>query len=375
MHSNNRDNWSREKQFWLISGVIFLTLLYLLAPILTPFLIAGFLAYLGDPLVDRLETWKLSRTMSVLVVFVTIMLGLLLFFLLLIPILESQFKKLVTMLPNYLDWLSNGVAPYLNKRFGVDPSVLEVDRLKNVISSHWQETGGVIRNAVQTISKSSVMIFEWVANLLLVPIIAFYLLRDWDHIVAYIDDLLPRSIQPTCAQIASEADGVLGAFLRGQLTVMLALSVLYAAGLSIVGVDFALLIGLIAGLVSFVPYLGLIVGVIIATIAVLFQSHDFTQVLSVLGVFGLVQVLEGTILTPLLVGDKIGLHPVTVIFAVMAGGQLFGFFGILVALPVAAVLAVIMRHIRASYKQSQIYDISYTPKPEREIILTSKDKA
>jgi predicted PurR-regulated permease PerM len=133
---------------------------------------------------------------------------------------------------------------------------------------------------------------------------------------------------------------------------MLALSVLYAAGLSIVGVDFALLIGLIAGLVSFVPYLGLIVGVIIATIAVLFQSHDFTQVLSVLGVFGLVQVLEGTILTPLLVGDKIGLHPVTVIFAVMAGGQLFGFFGILVALPVAAVLAVIMRHIRASYKQS-----------------------
>jgi predicted PurR-regulated permease PerM len=352
MHSNNRDNWSREKQFWLISGVIFLTLLYLLAPILTPFLIAGFLAYLGDPLVDRLETWKLSRTVSVLVVFVTIMLGLLLFFLLLIPILESQFKKLVTMLPNYLDWLSNSVAPYLSERFGVDPSVLEVDRLKNVISSHWQETGGVIRNAVQTISKSSVMIFEWVTNLLLVPIIAFYLLRDWDHIVAYIDDLLPRSIQPTCAQIASEADGVLGAFLRGQLTVMLALSVLYAAGLSIVGVDFALLIGLIAGLVSFVPYLGLIVGVIIATIAVLFQSHDFTQVLSVLGVFGLVQVLEGTILTPLLVGDKIGLHPVTVIFAVMAGGQLFGFFGILVALPVAAVLAVIMRHIRASYKQS-----------------------
>jgi predicted PurR-regulated permease PerM len=168
---------------------------------------------------------------------------------------------------------------------------------------------------------------------------------------------------------------VLGAFLRGQLTVMLALGVLYAAGLSIVGVDFALLIGLIAGLVSFVPYLGLIVGIIIATIAVLFQSHDITQVLWVFGVFAIVQLLEGTVLTPLLVGDKIGLHPVTVIFAVMAGGQLFGFFGILVALPVAAVLAVIMRHLRASYKQSQIYDIGYTPQPESEIILTSKGKA
>ena len=341
--------------FWLVVFSISLTLLYLLSPILTPFIVAALLAYMGDPVADKLEAWGLSRTLSVVVVFFSIVLGLLLVFLFLIPVLETQIKTFVTMVPRYIEFMVSTLAPYLQSKFGVDPSVLEMDRLKELISSNWQETGGFIRNAVQTLSKSGFVVLNWIANIALVPILSFYLLRDWDRMVAYVDDLLPRSIQPTIAKLAKESDEILGAFVRGQLMVMLGLGVLYSLGLWLVGLDFALLIGLVAGLVSFVPYLGLVVGIGVAGTAILFQTHEPLDLLKVAAVFGVAQILEGTVLTPLLVGERIGLHPVTVIFAVLAGGQLFGFFGILLALPVAAVLAVIMRHIHDSYKHSQIY--------------------
>lgn len=347
--------------FWLVTSSIAVALLYILSPILTPFVAAALLAYLSDPLVDRLESWKLSRTLSVTVVFLTIFLLLLLFFLFLVPVLETQIKLFINQVPRYLDWIVNVLGPYLHQKFGVDTSVLEVEQIKKVIALHWKETGGLIRNAIQTISNSGFVVLGWIANLALIPIITFYLLRDWDRMVAYVDDLLPRSIEPLMAKLARESDEVLGAFLRGQLLVMLALAIFYSIGLSLVGLEFALLIGLIAGLVSFVPYLGLIVGVVIAGIAILFQTQDIFALFWVLAVFGIAQMLEGTILTPLLVGERIGLHPVTVIFAILAGGQLFGFFGVLLALPVAAVLAVIMRHIHSTYKQSHIYSID---KPE-----------
>jgi predicted PurR-regulated permease PerM len=323
-----------------------------------PFLVAALLAYLGDPLVDRLESWKLSRTLSVTIVFLSISLLVLLCFLFLIPVLETQIQRFFDKIPQYLEWGAMVLAPYLQEHFGVNPSVLEVERLKGVITSHWKETGSLIRNAVQAVSHSGFVVLGWVANLALIPIITFYLLRDWDHLVRYIDDLLPRNIQPLVARLARESDEVLGAFLRGQLLVMLALSVIYSIGLSLIGLEFALLIGLIAGVVSFVPYLGLIVGVGIAGIAVLFQMpNDIFMLFWVFAVFGVAQLIEGTVLTPLLVGERIGLHPVAVIFAVLAGGQLFGFMGILLALPVAAVLAVILRYIHDTYKESHIYGV------------------
>ncbi len=341
--------------FWLVVGTISFTMLYLLAPILTPFLVGAFLAYLGDPLADKLEAWGLSRTLSVAVVFLVILFITLLIFLFLVPVLETQIRLFTSMIPQYIDWGINLLGTYLNQNLGVDPSILEGDRLKKLLTSNWKETGGLIRNAIETISKSGFVVLGWIANTALIPIITFYLLRDWDRMVAYIDDLLPRSIHPLIVKLARESDEVLGAFLRGQLLVMLALGILYSLGLWAVGLDFALLIGLMAGLVSFVPYLGLVVGAGVAGIAILFQTQDMVALLKVFAVFGVAQMVEGTILTPLLVGEKIGLHPVTVIFAVLAGGQLFGFFGVLVALPVAAVLAVILRHIHDTYKQSQIY--------------------
>ena len=341
--------------FWLVVLTIAAVLFYLLSPMLTPFFVAALLAYLGDPLVDRLENMKLSRTLSVTVVFVTISLIILIFFLFLVPMLEMQIKRLGEKMPGYLDWSLGMFGTYLQDQLGVDPSILEGEKLKELVAANLQQTGGLIKNVIQTVSKSGFMIVGWIGTLALIPVILFYLLRDWDTLVAYIHDLLPRAVEPTVTQLAKESDEMLGAFLRGQFMVMIGLSILYWLGLTLIGLDFALLIGFIAGLVSFVPYLGLIVGITIAGIAVLFQTQDPLNLLWVLAVFVVVQVIEGSVLTPWLVGERIGLHPVAVIFAVLAGGQLFGFVGVLLALPMAAVLAVIMRHLHSKYKQSNMY--------------------
>jgi len=364
--------------FWLLAAITFFGLIYLLSPILMPFLIGGLLAYLCDPLADRLETLGLSRTLSVVIVFSGFSLGLLLLLLLLVPLLESQITHFLEVWPEYLQRTADTVDPVLQNSFGLDASFLQLDTLKNLIASHWKETGGLLRSTITALSKSGVAVLGWVANLALIPVIMFYLLRDWDRLVAYLHDLLPRQIEPVVSELARESDEMLGAFLRGQVMVMLALSILYTTGLWFAGLDFALLIGITAGLVSFVPYLGLITGVSIAGLAVLFQTQDPFQFLWVFAVFGVAQAIEGSILTPTLVGERIGLHPVTVIFAVLAGGQLFGFFGVLVALPVAAVLAVILRHLHDSYKQSQIYSLHVpetTPdmRPEAAPATTAKD--
>jgi len=343
--------------FWLALGLTVFGLVYLLSPILTPFIMGALLAYLGDPLVDKLERFKISRNIAVLLVFSFIILFLVSVFALLVPLLEIQIKSLFQKLPPFIDWLISQLQPFFQKELDINIDILETDRLKKMIGSHWEKAGGIIRSLIVTATHSGQMMLVWVANITLTPVIAFYMLRDWDFFVAYIHDLLPRNIEPKISELALESDQVLGAFLRGQLLVMLSLSIIYSVGLWLVGVEFALLIGLFAGLLSFVPYLGLIIGITTAGLAVMFQTQDPVDLLLVCLVFGIAQVVEGIILTPLLVGEKIGLHPVTVIFAVLAGGQLFGFMGILLALPVAAIIAVIMRHLRKSYKQSQIYRI------------------
>ncbi|WP_455375062.1 AI-2E family transporter [Kaarinaea lacus] len=342
---------------WLIFAVIVGTgiLVYLLAPVITPFLMGALLAYLGDPLVDRLEAKKLSRTVSVIIVFVFIFLVVLLIPVVLLPLIEQQISALATNFPKYIDWIQLNVVPFISQTFNIDPSILNTATLKQSIVTSWREVGGFAGNIVSGISKSSVVLLSWLANLVLVPVVTFYLLRDWDVMMEKIRQLLPRATEPTVVKLAKECDDVLGQFLRGQVTVMIALGIIYTVGLWIVGLDLALLVGMIAGLVSFVPYLGFIVGIVLAGIAAIMQFGDMTYLLYVAIVFGIGQALEGMLLTPLLVGDKIGLHPVAVIFAVMAGGQLFGFVGVLLALPVAAVIVVLLRHVHELYKLSEIY--------------------
>lgn len=347
-----------DSQKWLLltSLVLLGVLLYLLAPVFTPFLVAALIAYLGDPLVDRLERVGLSRTWSVTVVFVALFGALALVVVLLIPLIERQVGHLVTRLPVYLDWFQHRALPWVQHTFGVDVGDLNLASLHEALRAHWQKAGGVAAQVVKAVSTSGAAMAAWLANLLLIPVVSFYLMRDWDVLVARIRELLPRAVEPQAVVIARESDSTLSAFLRGQLLVMLALGAIYSVGLWLVGLDLALLIGMLAGLVSFVPYLGFIIGVLAAGAAVLVQTHDWIDLLPVLAVFGVAQVLESALLTPWLVGDRIGLHPVAVIFAVLAGGQLFGFVGVLLALPAAAVIAVLIRHAHARYLRSGLYE-------------------
>jgi len=346
---------SRRAWVGLAAAAVLLAALWLLGPILTPFLFSALLAYLFDPLVDRLEARGLSRELSVSIVFLLPISVLVAVPLLLVPVLETQVRVLVGSVPVAIDWARDTLVPWLQQHFGVDPDLLDVEGLKRAVTEHWRQAGGIAANVVAYATRSGFALAGWAVSVVLVPVVTFYTLRDWDRMVAAVHDLLPRDVEPTVSALASESDEALGAFLRGQLMVMLALGTIYTVGLWLCGLKLALLIGLIAGLVSFVPYLGTIVGVGAATVAMLLQSGDPLDLLPVAGVFVAGQVLEGFWLTPRLVGDRIRLHPVAVIFAVMAGGQLFGFLGVLLALPVTAVLGVLVRWAHREYKTSEVY--------------------
>lgn len=347
-----------DSRHWLwIAGLFLLGwLLYLLHPILSPFLIGVLLAYMGDPLVDRLERWRLSRTWAVVVVFGLFSLVLLALLLVLLPMLGRQLVRLYELAPQMLDWLQHTALPWAQARLGLADGFWRFDQLKAAFSEHLGKTTDIVGAVLAQATASSLALLGWLGNFLLIPVVSFYLLRDWDVMVAKLRSLLPRNREGFIVQLIGECHEVLGAFLRGQLLVMLALGVIYASGLMLVGLELGLLIGLLAGLASIVPYMGFVVGVGAAVTAGLFQfGGEFYPLLGVAAVFLVGQLLEGMLLTPLLVGDRIGLHPVAVIFAILAGGQLFGFTGVLLALPVAAVIMVLLRHAHDFYKLSTLY--------------------
>lgn len=346
-----------DSQKWLllalVAGIGYLV--YLLAPILTPFAIAALFAYLGDPITDRLETLGLKRTTAVVLVFLLLTLAVGTFVLILVPLLEGQIVQLVKRLPAIVDWLQQHVKALAVRYFDTELKLPAGGEIVGMLKEHGQQVGSIAADLLSRLSKSGAAVLGWIMNLVLIPVVTFYLLRDWDVMVQRIRELLPGTAEPTVVRLARESNEVLGAFLRGQVAVMLALGVIYTVGLWIVGVDLALLIGMVAGMISFVPYLGTIVGVAAGVVAAMFQFQDVLHVVLVLVVFGIGQALEGMLLTPLLVGDRIGLHPVAVIFFVLAGGQLFGFLGILIALPAAAVLMVLIRYAHERYTQSGFY--------------------
>ena len=346
-----------DAQKWLVFGSIIFTgwMLYLLAPVLTPFLISALLAYLGDPLVDRLEKYKISRTIGVIVVFAIIVFIGLVLLLILVPIIQSQLTAFIRLFPDFINWIQDTMLPALANIFGFDASTINLDFLRDTLMGNWQDIGNVAGKIIMKITQSGQAIFTWMAYLLLIPVVTFYLLRDWDHIVVKVQNLVPRKQLTLARKLVHDCDQVLSEFLRGQLLVMLGQGIIYSIGLWIVGLEFALLIGILAGLVSFVPYLGFIVGIGAAFIAALIQFNDVVHLIYILIVFGIGQAIEGMVMSPLLVGERIGLHPVAVIFAVMAGGQLFGFFGVLLALPVAAVIIVLLRYLHERYLESSLY--------------------
>ncbi len=336
------------------AGVV--AVLWLLAPVLTPFVCAAMLGWLGDPLVDRLEARGWKRNNGVILVFACMTVVVVAALLLLVPLIERQVLTLSGSWPQYQAWFVGTALPWLERKTGLEIiGWLDFDRLSTLVRSHWEQAGGIARTLLGYVSRSGFMLISWAANLVLIPVLTFFFLRDWDLFIGRIASVIPRDHLATVTRLATESSDVLGGFLRGQLLVMLILGVLYGLGLWAVGLDLGVLIGLIAGLLTFVPYLGPTSGVLMGLTAALVQYGDWQHLLGVGIVFGVGQVIESYWLTPKLVGDRIGLHPVAVVFAVMAGGQLFGFLGMLLALPGAAVANVLLRYAHERYVHSRLY--------------------
>jgi predicted PurR-regulated permease PerM len=346
---------------WWIAGAAVAILVYLLSPVLTPFIAAALLAYLGSPLVERLVRAGLPRLAAVTIVFLVIFLSLTFAVLITIPLIERQFDAFLQSWPRYVDWVQSTLRPWLTERLRIELPALDINTLKEALLRNWQQAGGVVAHLLTAVSQSWFAVFRWAFDVVLTPVLTFYLLRDWDRLLARVRALLPRPAEPTVMRLAGECNTLLAAFLRGQLWVMIGLGVLYSVGLWIVGLNLAVLIGMVAGLISFVPYLGFFVGLLSAAVTAIVQTGDASLLPRVLAVFVIAQSVESFVLTPLLVGDRVGLHPVAIIFAVLAGGQLFGGFGVLLAVPVAAVIAVLLREAEARYRRSELYGQAREP--------------
>lgn len=350
----NDGTLARNIRFWLILLVVVLLLVFLLRSVLLPFVAGMAVAYLFDPICDRLESWKLSRTWATTIVTAAFVLVCVVILLLLIPAVIGQIADVVQRAPAFLDWVRREIAvlmEMLNDRF--QPETLE--RLRAALSGSADRMVAWLTNLLGGVISGGVAFFNFIALLVITPVVAFYLLRDWDRLLLQIDDALPRKHVETIRGLAKEVDQTLAGFLRGQGTVCLLLAIFYAVGLSIVGLDFGLLVGLIAGFLSFIPYVGSLVGLVLSVGLALAQFDSLIDVAIVAAVFFVGQAVEGNVLTPKLVGEKVGLHPVWVMFALLAGGALFGFVGVLLAVPVAAIVGVGMRFAISQYRLSAVY--------------------
>ncbi len=344
---------------WTIFVLLLLFIFYQLGPIITPFLAAAILAYICDPLVDKLSTvgtkkYQIGRTpATVMVMFglIALMIGVIL---ILIPLLQKQSILIAERLPTLIDHFRTQVEPWLESHLGIHFAI-DIAQIQQILSEHWQETGNIVSNVLKMAGNQGLAFIGMLANLLLLPVVLFYILRDWDNLVDKAANLVPRKWLAKTTEISKEIDQVLAQFLRGQLSVMAALCLFYSIGLWLAGLDMALAIGLLAGLLSFVPYLGFALAFLMAVLLALLQFSTLADIVPVFLVFGIGQVIESYLLTPYLVGERIGLHPVVVILALLAGGQLFGFAGVLLALPISAALAVGLRHSKESYLNSDAY--------------------
>ncbi len=342
---------------WLAFAVLLATggLVYLLGPILTPFLAGALLAYIFDPLVDRLETRGLSRTTGTAIVIVVAGLALFALLLVALPLFQGQFVELSQRVPAALDMLRTRFLPWLQHTLGISVD-FNLAALQTWLTEKATQNGAAWLPKLQT---GALAIVGVLANLLLIPVVMFYLLKDWDVMVARVAELAPRPWLGAVTRVARAMDAVVGEFLRGQLSVMAALSLYYAVALWAAGLEYALPIGILTGVLSFVPFLGFGLGMILALLVALLQFADWTGVAWVAGIYLIGQVLESYVITPRLVGERVGLHPVAVIFALAAFGQLFGFVGVLLAVPLAAVLLVALRELRGVYEASAFYRGGY----------------
>ncbi len=327
----------------LIAGFGYLVVL--LSPILSPFLVAAALAYLCDPLVDRLEARGMGRGLGTVTVLFSLVLLFVILALILAPLVQAEVRLLMLQVPRVLEWGGQTLLPWISATFGVD-LMRDQEEVMAWLKGHVAELSQLTRY-LPRLTDGGLAILGFLANLLLIPVVLFYLLRDWDRTMAHLADWIPAPLRDKTLSIAREIDVVLSEFVRGQVMVIVVMCVFYSLGLWLVGLDYALAVGVISGILVFVPYMGVVVGVLLGSLAGLAQFGDLAGLWPVWAVFAVGQLLEGMAVTPWLVGERVGLHPVAVIFALMAFGQLFGFVGVLVAIPAAAASLVALRHLKA----------------------------
>lgn len=335
---------------WGVAALVFLLLLWLLGDILLPFVLGGAFAYLLDPLADRLERLGLPRAAAVTLITLGALLLVILAFLLVIPTLIRQATLLVDTAPS----LVQQVVDWLLRTF---PQLLDQgSTLRQQLSGLSDSLGSRLAAVLSTVLSSAVGVINGLLIVVIVPVVTFYLLLDWDRMVARIDDLLPREHAPTIRALARESNLTLSAFIRGQALVCMILGTYYAVALTAVGLSFGVVVGAIAGVLTFIPYVGALVGGVLAIGLALYQFWgDWAWVVAVWVIFQAGQFVEGNFLTPKLVGERVGVHPVWLLFALAAFGSLFGFVGVLVAVPVAAVIGVLVRFATGHYKRSRLY--------------------
>jgi predicted PurR-regulated permease PerM len=335
-----------KQYLWIVGACVVIVLaLRWLGSVLTPFLIGAILAYLGTPAVNRAERRGVPRSLSTLLVML---------FLVLIPLVQGEVVSITRRLPDLFAQFTDRVAPFLQDKFGITVA-LDFDSIRAFISDNAQEARDLSMRLLSGVKTGGAIVLSLLVNLALIPVVMFYLLRDWNMILDRLDDLLPRRWGPKVRSVAREVDGVLAEFLHGQLLVMLALAAYYSVALSIARLDHAVAIGILTGVLVFIPYVGFGLGFLLGLTAAILEFHGWPGFFAVLAVYAVGQLLESYVLVPFLVGDRIGLHPLAVIFALLAFGELFGFAGVLMALPVSAMMLVGLRHLRRAYVDSPVY--------------------
>ena len=345
----------RQITFWLIAFAAFIGFIWLFSDILLPFIAGMALAYFLDPVADRLEAMGVSRMFATTFILAVFLVFFILMLMVVVPILANQVAGFLDRLPDLVSRLQALIAStestWLRDFIGV-----EGKSLQDNINGLMKEGAGWLSTVIQKIWSSGKSLINVVSLLVVTPVVAFYLLFDWDHMVERVDDLLPREHRKTIREIFADIDSAVAGFVRGQGTVCLILGLFYAITLTILGLNFGLLIGLFAGLISFIPFVGSILGFVLSVGVALVQFWpDWIPIVAVAGIFGLGQFLEGNILQPKLVGERVGLHPVWLMFALFAFGSMFGFTGMLIAVPAAAAIGVVIRFVLGQYLKSELY--------------------
>ena len=350
MSKTENKNWI----FWLTLFGIFCLLVYTLRSVLLPFVVGIIIGYLLDPLATRFEKLKLSRTTATCLVLFLVAIILIPALIALAGMIDEQLALFINAVPKYMSSLSQKIEPLIANLQDSFPALSREkirEYLQGNISNGLKLLGSVLRKLIT----SSYALFNIISLLLITPVVAFYMLRDWNDFIKKVDSLLPKSYKKEIRNQAKAIDKIISSFIRGQLSVCVLLGSFYAIGLTLVGLDLGMLVGFIAGIISFIPYVGSIVGFITAMVIAFAQFDYWVPIAQVVGVFAIGQFLEGNFLTPKLVGDSIGLHPVWVMFALLAGGVLLGFLGLMIAVPLAAVIGVLVRFAISKYKQSSLY--------------------